>query len=146
MLRGDISNEIVPRLVLVFEGLIGLLIDPRAQAKYDKAMKRGKYKDAVYAFELNEIVAHHIWDLSYRRGFNLDVVTFLGHDFAEHLSTRLEEEGYPIGNVRATTLRQLTLDLPHRTDIAMVFDGNPAHALTYGGRGRAIDPYHPQFI
>lgn len=146
MLKGDISNEVVARLVMVFEGLLGLFTDPKAQAKYDRAVKRGKWKEAADAFTINEIVAKHVWDLTWRRGYNLDIVTYLGVDFAEALQSKLERENLPVSRVYASTPTLFSRELAFRPDIAHVYDGDTSRVFTYGPKGTIVSPYQPHFM
>jgi hypothetical protein len=143
--KGNISNEVVPRLLIVFEGLIGLLPTPAALAKEAAYRKTHRWKRAVNCYEINEVMAKHIWDLTWRKNFSIDVVTFMGSDFAAELRNRLDDERLPLGTVRSSTPGLLSRELAYDPSVFAVYDPDPTHVFTYGGKGRVLDPYAPDF-
>lgn len=147
MKNGDISNEVVPRLALVFEGLVGVLSSPREQAVEALARKAKRWKRAVSAYSLNDPMVRRIWDTTWRLGFNIDVVTFLGEGFCSALRERLEDEDQlPISKVWASTPQRLSREIAYMPELAAIYDPDPSHRFTYGGKGRIIDPTHPELL
>jgi hypothetical protein len=136
MQGGDISNEVSPRLVLVYEGLLGLLPTPRARAGESLARKARQWKRAVKAYEINEPLARVIWDTVWRYRYSVDVITYLGEDFAEAVEWRLDVEGLPVGRVWADNPQRLARRLALMPDVAAVYDNE--HHLIYGSKGRML--------
>jgi hypothetical protein len=140
MERGDISNEVTPRLVVVFEGMLGTLPERRESAFEFAARTFGRraqqQKRAVSAYEINEPLAHVIWDTVWRHRYSIDVVTYLGEEFAEALTERLDVEGLPIGRVWADEPHKLARRIAHMPDVAAIYD-NENH-LMYGSKGRTL--------
>lgn len=147
MQGGDIDNRVVPRLVIVWEHLLGLHTSKAAEAKFSSYMRFHRYKRAVNTFDVNEQLARRIWDVTYRLNFSLDVVTHLGgEEFGEALSERLDRENLPIGHIWYEDANQLARDLAYRIDIAAVFFADPRYQLTYGSKGRLISAANPDII
>jgi hypothetical protein len=136
MQGGDISNEVSPRLVVVFEGLLGNLPTSRTRAGEAVARRAHQWKRAVKAYEINEPLAHVIWDTVWRHRYSVDVITYLGDEFAEALEWRLDIEGLPIGRIWADEPKKLARRLAHMPDVAAIFD-NENH-LIYGSKGRML--------
>lgn len=136
MQNGDISNEVSPRLVLVYEGLLGLLPTPRARAGEALARKTHQWKRAAKAYEINEPLARVIWDTVWRYRYSVDVITYLGEDFADAVEARLDDEGLPVGRVWADSPQRLARRLALMPDVAAVYD-NENH-LIYGSKGRTL--------
>lgn len=146
MQKGDISNQITPRLLVVFEGLLGILDGPKARAKEATARKMHRWKHAVNQYELNDIVARHIWDVTWRKHYSVDVVTFLGVDFALALQDYLDEHQLPVGHIRSSTPDRLARELSYDPSVLAVYDPDPSHVFTYGGKGRILSPTEPNFF
>lgn len=141
MERGDISNEVVPRLVVAFEGMLGILPEkPKERTLLTWPRRAGKRqaqaKRTVDAYDINDALARVIWDTTWRHKYSVDVVTYLGDDAVEALEARLDAEGLPIGRVWATTPERLARRLPYMPDVAAVFDNE--HHLIYGSKGRTL--------
>jgi hypothetical protein len=145
MERGNISNEVSPRLVIAFEGMLGLLPD-KPDSRVVELMRRqfgsksAQVKRAINSYTINEQLAHVIWDTTWRYKYSVDVVTYLGEEFAEALTERLDTEGLPIGRVWADDPKKLARRIAHMPDVAAIFD-NENH-LMFGSKGRTL-PAHP---
>lgn len=147
MEKGDISNEVSPRLVVVFEGLIASLPEgAKARAQYDSLVKKEKWSEALALFEINELMAKHVLDLVWRQRFTVDVVTFIGPEMAELIEKRMDDEGIPIGRVFHTSSVLLGRSVAYRPDIAVIYDPDPSHRFTYGSKGRIMSPSAPNFF
>ncbi|MFE4681552.1 hypothetical protein ACFRNJ_12040 [Streptomyces sp. NPDC056721] len=141
MQGGDISNEVVPRLVIAYEGMLGILPEkPEGYVQELLVRKFGRRarqaQKTVDAYEINEPLARLIWDTVWRFRYSVDVVTYLGDDSVGPLEARLDIEGLPIGRVWSTTPERLARRLPYMPDVAAVFDND--HHLIYGSKGRAL--------
>jgi hypothetical protein len=140
---GDISNEVSPRLVVVFENLLGLLPTKAHEAKVSTYLKFKRYQRAVNVFELNELLARRIWDVTWRLKFSVDVVTYVGDEFAEAVRERIDREDLPIGHVWHKTPQVLARELAYMPHVAAIYDPNPSHQFTFGSKGRIISPHDP---
>lgn len=140
MQNGDISNEVSPRLVVVFEGLLGVLPERRESAFEFAARTFGRRasqaKRSVNSYEINEPLARVIWDTIWRYRYSVDVVTYLGEDFAGALEERLDRENLPIGRVWADEPHKLARRIAHMPDVAAIYDNE--HHLMYGSKGRTL--------
>jgi hypothetical protein len=143
MLHGDISNRVEPRLMLVFEGLIGVHPDARSRAKYSMHTRLGNWRRAVRTFEINEGCAKVVVDAVWRRRYSLDVVTFLDEEIVDPLADWLDAKGLPVGNVTYADKTMLARELNYRLDVVGVFHPNPADVLVFGSKGYLVDPSAP---
>lgn len=145
---GDISNLVVPRIVVVWDGLLGYLPSKPAEAKFASYTRFKRWKRAVALFEINEFMARQIWDLTWRKNFSVDVVTFTGGDaFAEALKERIEDrEQLPIGHIWFEEPNNLARSLAYRPDVACVIHANHHHQLTFGSKGRLISAQNPSLL
>lgn len=144
MERGDISNDVVPRLVIAFEGMLGIPKPVPQERRFvgirQLSRQFGKRKaltdELMDGFEINETLAKVIWDTVYRYAYRIDVVTYLGEEFAEALEKRLDDEHLPISSVWADEPHKLARAIAYRPDIAAIFDND--HHLFYGSKGRIL--------
>jgi hypothetical protein len=141
MHKGDLSNEVIPRILLVFEGAVGYLPDERKKA-FDKAMSKRHWDDAVALWELNDLMLRKIWDIMFRQHRDLDIITYLGKEFADMLAARLDEEDVPVRSVWATTPAILARKIALMPDVAAIYDPDPEHQFTYGSKGRVLQSVH----
>jgi hypothetical protein len=141
MKGNDIDNVIVPRDVIVWEGLVGLLPDAKTAADEEKWRRRRKWDRAVMCYEINDLMARKIWDLTWRRNLTLDLLTYHGKHFAEALKERIEEVDHlPFSRVWSEDPYVLARRLATMVDVRTVYDPDPTHQFTYGGKGRIIGP------
>ena len=139
MEKGDISNYVEPRLIVVFEGLLGIL--PIEKEKRANVLSRlGQWKRVVDLYVINDMLARHIWDQTRRHSRQVDVVTYKGVQFSEAVSAKLDDEMLPIGRVWHTEPHLLARSIAWRPDIAAIYDPDPQHQLTYGSKGRLLSP------
>jgi hypothetical protein len=143
MEKGDISNQITARLYVVFEGLLGVQNDPKAYGIETKAIKRGKYKQAVKTWEINQAMALAVHDAQWRKGYQVDILTWHDDEFAEALDWYLAQEQVMVGQIIATTPERLARNLARMPWVAAIYDPDPTHQFTYGSKGVIIDPRAP---
>lgn len=146
MQGGDISNQVAPRLVIVFENLLGLLPSKTAEAKAASFIKFKRWNRAVNVFEINEALARRIWDVTWRLNFSVDVLTYVSPEFAEAVEKRMEREDLPVGHVWFEEPNVLARKLAYMPHVACVYDPDPRHQFTYGSKGRIISPANPNLI
>lgn len=146
MQGGDISNEVVPRLVIVFENLLGLLPSKVDEAKLASYLRFRRWKRAANLFTLNEMLAARIWDVTWRLNFSVDVITYIGPEFAEALEHRIDREGLPVGHVWHEDPYVLARKLAYMPHVACVYDPDPRHQFTYGSKGRLVSASNPNLI
>lgn len=138
MLHNDISNVAVARLILVYEGALGFLPADRV-GDYNQLGSEGRWDRAARCWDLNELMCRKIWDVTWRQGFQIEVVTYAGPpEFAEALQERFDEENLPISRTLASTADRMARRLAYAPDIACVYDADPDHAFTYGSRGKLL--------
>lgn len=141
MYKGDISNEQVARLVVVWEGLLALPPDePKGVTRLFKGRAKKSAMREVNAYTLNELLARRIWDVVWRKHMSVDVVTFLGVDHEPFVRHWVEHHHLPVGHVWSTDPDILARELAYRPDIAAVFDPDEGRRFRYGSKGRLMSP------
>lgn len=76
----------------------------------------------------------------YRHRTRVDVITFVGPDFADAIRDRLDSRNLLFGDVHYYTSEELLSDLTYDQSILGVLDPDPSHALRYGSKGRYCSP------
>lgn len=139
MRNGDLSNEVVPKILLVFEGALGMILQSDRR-KFDRYIAKGRWQEAVALWHINPKMALKIWDVTRRLSMNLEIVTFQGPvEFGRELEIRLQdEEDLPVSRVWATTVTLLSRKIAYMPDLMRIYDPNPERQLTWGGKGQII--------
>lgn len=140
MKGNDLGNVVVPRDVLVFEGLLGLLPDEKIARQEEKFRRRKKWEDAVACYEINELLARKIWQVTWDYNLQVDLVTHIGREFATALEHRMEVESMPFRAVWYENPNVLARGLAVQPDIRTVYTANENHQFTFGKKGRIIHP------
>lgn len=146
MQNGDLSNELVPRLVLVFEHLVGTLASKPDQLKFGTYVRLGRWKRAVALFQVNELLAKQMWHVTWHLHHQLEVVTYLHADAIQPVSDWIDDNDLPVHRVWATEPNKLARKIATMPDLAAIFDPDPKHALTFGRKGRIINPAQPDIL
>lgn len=136
MQGGDISADFHPCLLVVFEGLLGLPPEPKRR-KLPWKLRKPTAKDLVAEYEINLVLLNQIR----RTPYPVEVVTFLGPEFAEAVEARLEDLHALVRRVWSTTRTELArvhITLP---DVAAIYDPDASRAFAaYGSLGRHLPP------
>lgn len=137
MLKGELSSETLPRVYIVFEGLIGL---PPESAK-DRtaellARKRKKWNQVADHYKLNIKTAQGIRDLYWRQRFRVDVVTFIDPGFVSAIRDKMDSRSLLFGDVRYYDTELLMADLTFDPAILAILDPDPKRNLIWGSKGR----------
>jgi hypothetical protein len=141
MQKGELSNEILPRVYIVFEGLIGILPDAKTKALEALARKRKKWEQATSYYQLNVSTSGGMRDLYWRHRFRVDVITFMDPAFVSPIRDRLDGRNLLFGDVHYyTSATELSRDMVYDQSILGVLDPDPSHTLVYGSRGRHCPP------
>lgn len=146
MKGGDLSNEIVPRIALVFEGLVGIMPGKTDPAKFANYCRFGRWKRAIGLYQVNTELAKHMWHVTWQLHYQLDIVTYLRPELLPSIEEWVDLKDLPVHrcwNADANALGRKIATMPYLTAI---FDPDPAHCLTYGKRGRILDPAHPDIL
>jgi hypothetical protein len=143
MQSGDISGTSAPRLIVVFEGIIGELDKVNREA-WNNYAKQGQWRQAIRCWTINDLALAKLTYLCRNQSVNIEVATFAGPvEFADELEIYLvDEENVPIRKVLASTPARTARRATFAVDITTVYDTNPARVLTYGRKGRHITSIH----
>lgn len=142
MQDGDLSNDVAPRALMVFEGLIaypdeGVLDGLALRA----AVRTHRWPTVLKHWQFDDTTVKQMFDMAYRRNLRFDVVTFLySVEFAvalyEHLSDLM---GFPVSNVlHFADAQDLARNLAFMPDVRIVYDGDRSRVGAYGGKGKLV--------
>lgn len=140
MMKGELSNEVLPRIYIVFEGLLGILPDTKSKALEALARKRKQWDKAVNQYKLNEPTKQGIRDVYFRYNFRVDILTFYGEDFADAVREKLDQRNLLFGDVVAYDQQELLHELTYDRSILAVLDPAPERMLTWGSKGKHCTP------
>lgn len=140
MRKGELSNEVLPRIYIVFEGLVGVLPDTKSKALEALARKRKQWDKAVGHYVLNEPTKQGLRDVYFRYNFRVDVLTFHGQGFADAVVDKLNSKNLLFGGVQAYDEGELLHDLTYDRSILAVLDPDPSRMLRWGSKGKYCTP------
>jgi hypothetical protein len=143
---GDLSNELVPRLVLVFEHLVGIVPGNLMRIRYDSWVRTRRWKRAVEEMVVNEPLARQMWHVTWQLHYELEVVTYLDPKAVEHIEHWIDNQDLPVHRVWYAEPNKLARKIATMPDLGAIFDPDPAHQLTYGKKGRIINPAQPDIL
>lgn len=146
MQDGDLANDLVPRLVLVFEHLVGIVPGPLMRVRWESWIRTKRWKRAVNELIVNEPLARQMWHLTWHLNYQLEVVTYLHADATEHVQQWIDDNDLPVHRVWYASPNKLARKIATMPDLAVIFDPDPAHQLTYGKKGRIINPAQPDLL
>lgn len=140
MRKGELSNQVLPRILVVFEDLIASLPDTKTKILAATAAKRKKWDQVANYYELNIKPSQGIRDLYWRHHYRVDVITFTDPNFVSPIREKLDAENMFFGGVHYYTPSRLLGDLTYDPSILAVFDPDESRILTWGSKGRYCSP------
>lgn len=139
MQGGDISNRLPPRWIVVFEGVIGTLPNAHTVKEFEFSCKIRAWKHAVTVFEPRGHSVKVLWDMTWRKDYKFDVVTFLPEKCAKHVTSWIDQRNIPAANVwHYPDAARLGQELAFMPDVYAVIHANPSNRFTFGDRGMLI--------
>lgn len=140
MQGNDLANVVVPRDLVVWEGLLGVIHDPKVAAREAKFRQRQRWEKAVACYDLNEILARQISYLDWKHNLEIDVLTYHGDGFRDALEERVDRESLPVREVLSYDPDVLARLLPYEPRIRAIYDPFPDHAFRFGAKTRYLSP------
>lgn len=140
MQGGDLGSDTpAPHVAVVWEGLIVLPGDHFTQKRFARRVRARRYRAAVALLQPNPAALDALWNL-WTAGQPVTVLTYLPSTLLPAIARDLDTCGAPHTRLLHTTEQHMARTIALRTDMAMVYDADPARALMYGPKGRAIRP------
>lgn len=143
MQNNDLGGTTAPRVIILFEGVLGF-ITPQGEAAFHRLIEDKNWLGAARCWSLNDLALAKLTDLCVRQSLNVEVVTFEGgQEFADALEVILcEDELIPIRRVIASSPERTARRATFATDIISVYDPDPMRSMSYGGKGRHLTSVH----
>jgi len=139
MQNGNLSNIVQPRVLLVFEGALGF-IDGDAVQEFNKLASRGQWFSAWNLWEVNDLMARKIWDVTKRQSVNVALCTYVSDNAlaAVGLQEWADEARLPIGECLAVKPESLARELSYMPDVACVYDASYNTCAALGSKGKHL--------
>ena len=143
MQNGNLSNIVQPRVLLVFEGALGF-IDGEAVQEFNVLASRGMWAEAWNLWEMNDLMARKIWDVTKRQSVNVALITYVSDNegAASGLQAWADEARLPIGECIAIKSAVLARELSFMPDVACVYDASAQTCAVLGSKGRLLRNVH----
>lgn len=138
MFRGDLSNVVVPRILVVFEGAIGHLREEDLKKFYKYQSKR-RFAEALECFDVSELMLASILRVCMRDNLNVSLVTWMQQGMAEAIAELMNYYSVPVRGCVSESPYLLSAKLPYNPDIIAVYDPDPEHVLIFGSKGVLLD-------
>lgn len=135
--KGNLSNRATAKLLLVFENGLASM-DLNNQRAYDRALKKGRFSEAIRYFKLDDLIVRKIMWLLWNNEIRIEVVTFLGDDLCAALTDWLDEEDIGVVKVWSSTPERLARKIVYLPDLFAVYDPDPTRRFSYGAKGRVL--------
>lgn len=136
ILHGDISNQLPPRMLITFEGVIATLPEART-AKFNRAVAMHRYRRAMECYEPNAHAIAVVWDWTWRRDVKVDVVSFLPYE--DEITRVLDRTGMPYSRLWCSPGPDaLATQLAYLPDVVSVLHADSTRPFAYGGKGLYI--------
>lgn len=140
MERGNLSNERAPKLVFVFDGLVGRI--PEDEEKVAARLrKRGKWDQLARVYEVDTKMGAHLWDITWRSPFSFDIVSFEtdAEQWYEALERLLERANVPFSRLEVyADPNDFAQHMVYAPNILRVYHSNPSWWAKFGDKGEVI--------
>ena len=138
--RGDISNEVAPKLFFVLEDLIAHVHedDQKRAARY---ARRGAWKLLANLYNFDGKMIAHLWDLVWRTNYSFSLVTIASGDeeWMEALERRLDRFNVPYsGLVGFSTVDELAQHVVFMPNILRLYHGREEWKFKFGRVGEHV--------
>lgn len=140
MERGDISNQRAPKLVFVFDGLVGV-IPAEDERVAKKLRRRGKWEQLARVYEVDTKMGAHLWDIVWRSPFSFDIVSFESAEEAwyEALERLLERANVPLSRLEVyDDPNDFAQHMVYAPNILRVYHGRSDWWAKFGDKGQLI--------
>ena len=136
MQDNDISNQVVPRLLIEFEGLVARTPDGQTFVKFAKQFGRWKY--VLDKFEFNETVLKVIMHRSEYMHQDIDIITQGPAGFVQAIADWFDNADIRVRSVWSYDPTNLARRVAFMNNVAAVYTPERSHALMYGHKGRYV--------
>lgn len=135
MEKGDISNEVPPRIIIIFNGLLGGI--PRSRHTRVELLRAARrWRAVAEAYDIDLWTRTKLHDLTWRLHARIDCVLFDHEKVAEHMEKRFNRLNLCVANVYALDGPKDLVDrLPYMPEVLYVIHGNPEWTYSFGPRG-----------
>lgn len=136
MEKGDISSDIPPRAIVIFNELIGGI--PKSRSTRVELLRAARrWRAVAEAYDINLMVRAKLHDLTWRHGLRVDCVLVDHPKVAEAMEARFNRMNLAVANVYAIAdLKELADRLPYMPEVLWVIFGNPEWMYAFGHKGR----------
>lgn len=140
MERGNISNEVAPKLFFVLEDFVANVHeDDEKHAR--RALKRKDWKRLANLYNFDGKMIAHLWDLVWRTNYSFSLVTVAADDeeWFEALERRLDRFNVPYsGLLGFPTVDALAQHVVYMPNILRLYHGREEWQFKFGRVGEYV--------
>ena len=135
MEKGDLSNEMPPRIIVIFNDLIGRI--PESRTRRVALLRAGRrWRAVAESYEIDLMVRAQLHDITWRHGMRVDCVLFDHPAVAEAMERRFSRMNLAVANVYALDdPSELRDRLPYMPEVLWVVHGNTEWTYAFGSKG-----------
>lgn len=137
MQKGDLSNAPVPRIIVVYEGVLASVPELN-QKSFSLAKLKNNTSGMFSCYTPDDLAMGQVLRLCLRDNINVSVVTWMDDPVSRLISDQLDYLGIPVRNVFRDTAYLLAQRLPYNPDVVCVYDSDPDHVLLFGSKGYLV--------
>jgi hypothetical protein len=140
MQKGNLSNQVQARALLVFEGALGHISGEDVK-EFNALGSAGQWYEAWSLWTINEDMAGKIWQVVKNQFVQISLVSFVAPedgDASYGLQQIMDEHHLPIAEVFSWSPKRLARELAYMPDVACVYDANPETWAMFGRKGQAL--------
>lgn len=126
MRGGDLSNQVTPRLLFLWEGCVAENVKRRVYESPERHLRR-------MAPRLN--VVRRMWDVAWRFDYRVDVFSLLGENYGAPLEKVIDRLDLPVSHVTAyDSFTQAAKLMAYAPAVARIFVGEEYSPIAFGGK------------
>lgn len=136
MEKGDIDNGFPPRIIIIFNDLIGGIPSSRAR-RVDLLRATRRWSAVAEAYDINLSIRAKLHDLTWRHSLRVDCVLVDHPKVAEAMEKRFNRMNLSVANIYAVDeVKEVADRMAYMPEVIAVIFGNPEWLYAFGSKGR----------
>ena len=140
MQGNDLSNDLIPKLSFVVEGLIARVPEEDTK-KAERALRRGKWTELAEMYVFDGKMVAHLWDMIWRTPYNFSLITVAAKQetWAVALERRFDRYNIPCPSLLAfESADALAAHLAFMPNLLRVYHGREDWRFKFGHAGEFV--------
>lgn len=140
MERGDISNDVAPKIFFVMEGLITTTPEEEAR-RVARMLRKSNWRGLADMHAFDGMMVAHLWDLLWRTPYSFSLVTITSgaEDWLNALEHRLDRFNVPYsGLVGFDSVDKFAQHIVFMPNILRIYHGHEDWRFKFGHLGEFV--------